>query len=48
VSEEFLKAHAMVCDSGHSITLLDPQPMVPRKKAEIVAGFRARNDRREL
>jgi hypothetical protein len=44
VSEEFLKTQAMVCDLGHN----DLQPMVPRRKAEIVAGFRARNDRREL
>jgi hypothetical protein len=48
VSEEFLEAHTMVRDLEHNISLLDLQPMVPRKKAEFVAGFRARNEWREL
>jgi hypothetical protein len=48
VSEELLEAHALVCDLGHRITLCDLQPMVPRKKAELVAVFHAGNDRRKF
>lgn len=45
-SEELLEARALVHDLDHNIALLDLQLMAPRKKAEVVADFHARNARR--